>query len=89
MHLFAKGPYPHMRFDPDNGAPGCRPCHLLIDCDHEAKLEFCVAFCGPAQYERLRLRSIARGKTDLGMAILELERLTASAEATPRRASGS
>lgn len=71
-HFFAKGPYPSMRFDLDNGAPLCRSCHTRIDSDHKAKLEFAMRFIGPERYARLDLMSQARGKTDMLLTILYL-----------------
>ena len=75
MHCFAKGPYPGLRYEPSNGAPGCRACHRRLDSDHHAKVEFFVRYIGAAEYERLRLLAMTRTKVDLGLAILDLERL--------------
>lgn len=76
MHGFAKGMYPRVRWEPDNGAPGCRPCHRRIDSDHNAKLEFWLRYIGPERYERLRLLAMSRpgSKLDLRLIVLSLER---------------
>ena len=73
-HCWAKGPYPALRHEPSNGAPLCRPCHGRIDSDHQAKEDFFVAYMGPVEYERLKLRAQTRSKGDLALTILELER---------------
>ena len=73
MHCFNKGPYPGLRFEVDNGAPGCRPCHRRIDSDHLAKEEFFRRYIGNERYERLRLMAQAHTKTDLQLVILHLE----------------
>ncbi len=71
-HIFAKGPYPGMRFELDNGIPLCRTCHRRIDSDHKAKELFAKLYIGEDRYARLDLMSQGRGKTDVGMAILYL-----------------
>jgi len=76
MHIFAKGPYPALRFELDNGAPGCVPCHRRIDSDHEAKRDWAIRYLGAERYEELRVRSQARSKMDLALTILYLERLS-------------
>lgn len=72
MHLFPKGKYPHMRFDRDNGAPGCAACHMRLTNDHEQHRAFCIRYLGAELYERLRLRSRSRAKTDVTLAIIDL-----------------
>jgi len=83
MHLFPKGKYPHLRHDPDNGAPGDPGCHLRLTNDHEAHRDFCIRFLGPEQYERLRLRSISRAKGNVDLAIIELTQLLSRISASP------
>jgi hypothetical protein len=76
MHGFAKGPYPALRFELDNGAPGCRACHRRVDSDHHAKVEFWTRYIGAERYERLRLRAMSRAKTDLTLTIMSLEMMS-------------
>jgi hypothetical protein len=73
-HIFPKGRYPHIRLDPENGVPACRPCHRIFDTDHELKVRFATQYLGPDGYERLRLRAISRGKTDVRLALMYLDR---------------
>lgn len=61
------------RHDPDNGAPGCESCHMRLTRDHAAHEEFFRAYLGEAKCEHLRLRALSRAKTDVGLAIMELE----------------
>jgi len=61
------------RHDPDNGAPGCGSCHMRLTRDQEAHEKFFRAYLGEAKCERLRLRAMARSKTDLGITIMYLE----------------
>ena len=75
MHIFPKGPYPNVRLDLENGVPGCRPCHVRFDSDHEFKRAFAERYLGAARYELLRLRAQTRGKTDMGLAVLALRLL--------------
>jgi len=73
-HIFAKGPYPHMRFDLDNGVPLCVPCHRRFDGDNAWGYEWRQTLLGdPDTYERMKLRSVGRGKTDLQLVRLHLE----------------
>lgn len=74
MHVYAKGAHPRLRFDLDNGAPGCYPCHLRIDSDHAAKNAFALRYLGEAGCARLALMAAARGKTDMDLTIMNLER---------------
>jgi len=76
MHLFPKGKYPHMRFELDNGAPGCPGCHNRLTNDHEAHRNFCIRYLGRDGYERLRLMSLSRAKVDVDLVILYLKQLT-------------
>lgn len=73
-HIFTKGAYPAMRFELDNGAPLCRACHRRIDSDHKAKELFARAYLGEERYARLDLMSQGRGKCDVGLTILFLQR---------------
>lgn len=75
MHCFPKGRYPSLRHDPDNGAPGCRPCHRILDCDHLAKEQFFRRYMGDVKYGLLMFRAMGRSKADVGLSILLLERL--------------
>lgn len=79
-HCFAKGPYPGMRFDLDNGAPLCRACHRRVDSDHQAKRAFFLFYLGFDRYMRLELMSQARGKTDVALVILYLRSLLTGAK---------
>jgi 5-methylcytosine-specific restriction endonuclease McrA len=81
MHIFPKGRYPHLRFELDNGAPGCAGCHRRLTNDHELHRNFCLQYLGAEAYERLRLRSISRAKLDIDLTILYLQRKTN--ESTP------
>lgn len=72
-HIFPKGPYAHVRLDPDNGVPLCRTCHGHFDTDHELKVAFALRYLGAEKYEALRLRSIGRGKTDMRLALMLLD----------------
>lgn len=83
MHLFPKGRYPHLRFDLENGAPGCAGCHRRMTNDHELHRSFCIRWLGADRYEALRLRSLSRSKTDVDLAILYLQQVTASGD-TPK-----
>ena len=74
-HGWAKGRYPHLRFDPMNGIPLCRVCHRIVDSDHEAKYQLWWRYIGPMEYTRLQLLAISRAKVDLDLAILLLEQL--------------
>jgi 5-methylcytosine-specific restriction endonuclease McrA len=76
MHLFPKGRYPHIRFEIDNGAPGCPGCHRRLTNDHEGHRDFCIRFMGKDRYERLRLRSISRAKMDIDLVLMYLRQLT-------------
>jgi 5-methylcytosine-specific restriction endonuclease McrA len=76
MHLFPKGRYPHVRFDLDNGAPGCPGCHRRLTNDHEAHRNFCIRYLGSERYEALRMRSISRAKMDIDLVLLYLKRMT-------------
>lgn len=76
MHLFPKGRYPHLRFDLDNGAPGCPGCHRRLTNDHEAHRDFCIRYLGKDRYEQLRLRSISRAKIDIDLTLAFLRRVT-------------
>ena len=81
MHGFAKGPHKRLEFEPDNGAPGCRPCHRRIDSDHDAKEQFWRRYIGDARYERLRLLAHARtGRIDLALVITDLREVLRSME---------
>lgn len=74
MHCFPKGHYPSLRFEPDNGAPGCRVCHRRIDSDHMAKELFFRRYLGDARYERLRLMSQVHGsKLDMQLVVMDLQ----------------
>ena len=79
-HIFTKGAYPAMRFELDNGAPLCRPCHRRIDSDHMAKLEFALRYLGLERYARLALMSQGRGKCDMPLALMYLQQQTARIE---------
>ncbi|HEX6038886.1 hypothetical protein [Longimicrobium sp.] len=87
-HCFAKGPYPALRFELENGAPLCRPCHTRVDSDHHAKVEFFTRYIGAVEYERLRLRALSRAKSDLALTILYLERASRSGAAVVSRPVG-
>jgi len=76
MHLFPKGRYPHLRFDLDNGAPGCPGCHRRLTNDHESHRDFCIRYLGSMRYERLRLMSISRSKMDIDLVMLYLKAKT-------------
>jgi hypothetical protein len=76
MHLFPKGKYPHMRFDLDNGAPGCAGCHMRLTNDHEAHRTFCIQYLGAERYEALRLRSLCKAKVDVTLVIVALRQLS-------------
>lgn len=76
MHVFPKGRYPHMRFDLDNGIPGCSGCHRLLTNDHEAHKNLAISYLGEPVYERLRLLSISRAKADIDLTIIYLKRKT-------------
>lgn len=76
MHLFPKGRYRHMRFELSNGAPGCSGCHRRLTNDHEQHRDFCIRYIGAAEYERLRLMSISRGKMDIDAVLLFLRQKT-------------
>jgi hypothetical protein len=78
-HCFAKGPYPSLRFELENGAPLCRPCHRRIDSDHFAKHLFFTGYIGIEGYERLTLMAQSRTKVDMGLTILFLESRVPSA----------
>ena len=80
-HCFIKGRHHVVRFEPDDGAPLCRPCHRIIDSDHHAKTEFFMRYIGVEAYERLRLRTVSRSKLDLGLMIMFLEAETLKAKA--------
>jgi len=82
MHLFPKGRYPHLRFDLDNGAPGCPGCHRRLTNDHESHRDFCIRYLGPMRYERLRLLSISRAKMDIDMVLLYLKAKTDEGDST-------
>lgn len=71
-HCWTKGGYPALRFDLGNGAPLCRACHRRVDSDHEAKEQFFRRYLG-VEYDRLRLRALARSRTDVGLTIVMLE----------------
>ena len=66
------------RHDPSNGAPLCAGCHRLVDSDAEEKREFFLAYLGQAEYDRLQLAKLGRGKTDLQLVILSLRALVAA-----------
>ena len=77
MHLFPKGRYRHLKYDPDNGAPGCPGCHIRLTNDHERHRNFCIQFLGGLeQYDKLRMKSLSKEKVDIDSAIERLERLT-------------
>jgi hypothetical protein len=76
MHLFPKGRYPHLRFDLDNGAPGCAGCHRGLTNDHEQHRDFCRRYLGESRYEALRLRSISRAKNDIDLVLIYLRQKT-------------
>jgi len=81
MHCWAKGPYPALRFDLSNGAPGCGVCHRRIDSDHHAKTEFFRPYMGETEYSRLGLLASSRAKSDLALTIMFLESETAKGAA--------
>jgi len=81
MHLFPKGKYPHIRFDLDNGAPGCPGCHIRLTNDHEAHRDFCIRFLGAEKYEQLRLRSLCKTKMDIDLVLMHLQRETDAGKA--------
>ena len=85
MHGFAKGRYPSLRFEEDNGIPGCRTCHRIIDCDHHAKLELWRRYIGPERYEALRLRAQGQGKLDMRLVLMDLEARVAALPPQPAR----
>lgn len=72
-HIFPKGRYPNVRLDQDNGIPLCRACHRMFDTDHELHRTFALRYLGGNGYERLRLRAIGRGKTDMRLALMLLK----------------
>lgn len=76
MHIFPKGRYPHMRFDLDNGIPGCAGCHRLLTNDHEAHRDLASTYLGADRYERLRLLSISRAKADIDLTLIYLTQKT-------------
>lgn len=78
MHLFPKGRYPHIRFDLDNGAPGCAGCHRKMTNDHEAHRQFCLRFLGESRYENLRMRSLLKTKCDVDLVIVQLRHASGS-----------
>jgi hypothetical protein len=65
-----------LRFDEDNGAPGCPGCHRRMTNDHELHRDFCLRYLGADRYERLRLLSISRAKADIDLTILYLKQKT-------------
>jgi hypothetical protein len=83
MHLFPKGRYRHLKWDLQNGAPGCAGCHRKLTNDHEAHRDFCIRYLGADQYEQLRLRTLLRDKVDLDVVLEILEH--ASNPDVPRR----
>lgn len=85
-HVFAKGPYPSMRFDLDNGIPLCRSCHRRYDYDHAVHLAFSIQYLGQERYDRLLLMSQARGKCDLDLTLIFLRRETKLIDAPTRPA---
>jgi 5-methylcytosine-specific restriction endonuclease McrA len=76
MHLFPKGRYPHLRFELDNGAPGCPGCHNRLTNDHERHRDFCIRYLGAERYEALRLRSICRAKNNIDLTLIYLRQKT-------------
>jgi hypothetical protein len=66
--------YLSTRHDPDNGAPCCAGCHIVMTADHEKHLAFFVNYLGEETYERIRLRSIGRSKTDMDLVLMSLRR---------------
>lgn len=76
MHVFPKGRYPHMRFDLDNGIPGCAGCHRLLTNSHEEHRAFATGYLGADVYQRLFLLSISRAKNDIDLSILYLQQKT-------------
>lgn len=76
MHIFPKGRYPHLRFDLENGLPGCAGCHMRMTNNHELHRDHCIRLMGAEKYEALRLRSISTEKMDIDAVIEELKRLT-------------
>lgn len=79
-HCFIKGVHFVVRFDLDNGSPLCRVCHRRIDADHVAKEEFFRRYIGDEAYDKLRMRTLGRGKIDMGLVILLLEQETERAK---------
>lgn len=73
MHIFIKGAYPSLRFDLENGIPGCRACHRRIDSDHLAKEELAIRVLGDERYRLLELRAQTVHKQDMALVILQLE----------------
>lgn len=76
MHIFPKKRYPHIRFELDNGLPGCAGLHRQLTNDHERHRDYCIGQLGAEAYERLRLRSISRAKMDIDLTILYLRQKT-------------
>ena len=76
MHIFPKGRYRHLKYDLENGAPGCPGCHRRLTNDHERHRNFCIQFLGAEKYEKLRLRSLSKERVDIDKVLEELERRT-------------
>lgn len=83
-HCFIKGRHFHLRFDPCNGWPLCRPCHRIIDSDHIAKERFFREAIGNDQYDRLLLWTQSKAKLDMALVLIDLERLLAAAQNAPK-----
>lgn len=80
MHIFPKGKYPHLRFDLDNGIPGCAGCHIYLTNEHEAHRDFCIGYLGERRYEDLRMRSLLKAKCDVDLVIVQLRNETGGSQ---------
>lgn len=73
MHIFSRRfKAGGLRWDLDNGIPGCPGCHHYLGHDYEAHRRLAIRYVGAPTYARLELMKDGRGKADMLVVLMYL-----------------